>query len=95
MEKGASSWFRAEKANIRAGERAPWVNWQEFAREITAAFSAITEEEQAWKQLKGLSQTGFVQNYIQRFHNLKLRIPSMSTADTYATFMDGLKLAIR
>ena len=95
LEKGASSWFRAEKANIRAGNRAPWVNWREFAQEITAAFSAITEEEQARKQLKGMSQTGSVQNYIQRFRDLKLRIPSMSVADTYAAFMDGLKPAIR
>ena len=95
LEKGASSWFRAEKASIRAGDRAPWADWREFAREITAAFSAITEEEQARKQLKGLSQTGSIQNYIQRFRDLKLRIPSMSVADTYAAFMDGLKPAIR
>ena len=31
LEKGANSWFRAKKANIHAGERAPWVDWQEFA----------------------------------------------------------------
>ena len=49
LEKGASSCFRAEKANIRNGDRAPWANWREFAREITAAFSAIIEEEQARK----------------------------------------------
>ena len=94
MEKGASSWFRAEKASIHVGDRAPWANWREFAREITAAFSAIKEEEQARKQLKSLSQTGSVQNYIQHFRDLKLRIPSMSVADTYAAFMDGLKPAI-
>ena len=38
---------------------------------------------------------GSVHNYIQRFCDLKLRIPSMSVADTFATFMDGLKLVIR
>ena len=70
------------------------MDWQEFAREITVAFSAITEEEQAQKQLKGLSQRGYLQNYIPRFRDLKLRIPSMSVADTYAAFMDGLKPAI-
>ena len=94
LEKGASSWFRAEKANIRAGQRADWVDWQQFAQEITVAFSAIIEEEQARKQLKGLTQQGSMQNYIQRFCDLKLRIPSMSVADTYAAFMDGLKPAI-
>ena len=26
LEKGASSWFRAEKASIRAGDRAPWAD---------------------------------------------------------------------
>ena len=95
LEKGASSWFRAEKAQIVTGQRAPWADWREFAQEITAAFSAITEEEQAQKQLKGLTQTGSVQNYIQRFRDLKLRIPSMSVADTFVQFMDGLKPAIR
>ena len=49
LEKGASSWFGVEKASIRAGDRAPWEDWGEFAREITAAFSSIKEEEQAWK----------------------------------------------
>ena len=95
MEKDANSWFRAEKASIHAIDRAPWADWREFAREITVAFSAITEEEQARKQLKGLSQTGSVQKYIQCFHDLKLRIPSMSMVDTYAACMDGLKPAIR
>ena len=67
---------------------------QEFAQEITIAFSAITEEEQARKQLKGLTQTGSVHNYIQCFHDLKLCIPSMSVVDTFAQFMDGLKPTI-
>ena len=26
LEKGASSWFRAEKASIRTGDRAPWAD---------------------------------------------------------------------
>ena len=95
LEKGASSWFRAEKASIHAGDRAPWADWREFAQEITATFSAITKEEQTRKQLKGLSQTGFVQNYIQCFRDLKLRIPSMFVADTYTAFMDGLKPTIQ
>ena len=95
LEKGASSWFKAEKASIHAGDRAPWADWREFAWEITVAFSTITQEKQAQKQLKGLSQTGSIQNHIQCFHDLKLRIPSMSVADTYAAFMDGLKPVIR
>ena len=66
-----------------------------FVQEITAAFSPITEEEQARKLLKGLNQTGNVQNYVQRFRDLLLRIPSMSSADEFAAFMDGLKPAIR
>ena len=45
LEKGASNWFRVEKAQITVGQRAPWADWREFAQEITAAFSAITEEE--------------------------------------------------
>ena len=94
LEKGASNWFRAEKASIHVGDKAPWADWRESAREITVAFSTIIEEEQARKQLEGLSQTGSVQNYIQCFYDLKLRIPFMSMADTFAAFIDGLKLAI-
>ena len=75
-------------------DRAPWADWREFTREITAAFSTITEEEQVRKELKGLSQMGSMQNYIQHFRDLKLRIPSISMADTFAAFMDGLKLAV-
>ena len=71
------------------------MDWREFAKEITAAFSPITEEDQARKQLKGLTQTGNVQNYVQRFRDLILHIPSMSQADVFAAFMDGLKPAIR
>ena len=58
------------------------------------AFFAITEEEEAWKQLKGLNQAGSMQNYNQRFYNIKLRILSMSLVDTYVAFMDAMKPAI-
>ena len=53
-----------EKTSIRIGDKAPLADWKEFTREITAAFSTIIEEEQAQKQLKELSQMGFVENYI-------------------------------
>lgn len=33
-------------------------------------------------------------DFIHRFHNIKLRIPSMFVLDTYAAFIDGLKLVI-
>ena len=59
LEKGFSSQFKVEKAIICVDERAPQVYWQDFTWEIIAAFSAIIEEEQAWKQLKRLSQIGF------------------------------------
>ena len=95
LEKGASSWYRSEKAKVRDGRRMDWANWPQFVHEITVAFSPITEEEQARKLLKGLNQTGNVQNYVQHFRDLSLRIPSMSSADEFAAFMDGLKPAIR
>ena len=95
LEKGASSWFRAEKTKMREGRREDWFTWELFTQEIITAFSLITEEEQARKLLKGLNQTGNIQNYVQRFRDLSLRIPSMSQADEFAAFMDGLKPAIR
>ena len=62
---------------------------------IITAFSPIIEEEHVRKLLKGLNQTGNIQNYGQRFEDLSLRIPSMPQADEFAAFMDGLKLAIQ
>ena len=41
------------------------------------AFSTITKAE---KQLKELSKIGSMENYIQCFHDLKQRIPSISMA---------------
>ena len=95
LERGASRWFHVEKAKMREGRRVDWLTWEMFTQEIIAAFSPITEEEQAQKLLKGLNQMGSLQNYIQRFRDLSLCIPSMSQADEFAAFMDGLKPAIR
>ena len=80
---------------MREGRRDNWFTWELFTQEIITAFSPITEEEQARKLLKGLNQTGNIQNYVQRFRDLSQRIPSMSQADEFAAFMDGLKPAIR
>ena len=95
IEKAASAWYRSEKAMIHANQRVAWTDWSAFCAELTAAFTPLTDEEQTRKRLKGLKQTGSVANYIQRFRELRLRIPSMSTADTFAAFMDGLKTDIR
>ena len=65
------------------------MNWEDFVQDIIATLLPITEEE-----LKGLNQTGNVQNYIQCFWDLWLRISSMWQADEFAAFMDGLKPAI-
>ena len=55
LEKGANSWFRAEKAKMREGRHEDWFTWELFTQEIVATFSPITEEEQAQKLLKGLN----------------------------------------
>lgn len=95
LEKGASTWFMAEKARIRNGQRANWANWQEFRRELITTFAPQTDEEQARKSLKTLKQTGSVQNYLQRFRELQFRIPTMSETDIFSAFMDGLKADVR
>ena len=62
LEKGASSWFHAEKAKMREGRRVDLFTWEMFTQEIIAAFSPIMEEEKARKLLKGLNHTGNIQN---------------------------------
>ena len=49
LEKGGSSWFRAEKASIRASDKSPWADWREFAWKITTTFFTHAKEEQAQK----------------------------------------------
>ena len=49
----------------------------------------------AQKLLKGLNQMGNVQNYVQHFRDLSLRIPSILQAAEFVPFMDGLKPTIR
>ena len=63
---------------MQEGKRDDWFTWEMFTQEIIAIFSPITEEEQAPNLLKGLNQTGNVQNYVHRFRDLSLHIPSMS-----------------
>ena len=67
LEKGASSWFCTEKAKMQESQRVDWLTWEMFTQEIIVAFFPITEEEQARKLLKGLNQTGNMQNYVQYF----------------------------
>ena len=45
LEKGASSWFRAEKVKVWDGQRSDWLTWEMFTQEIIATFSPIMEEE--------------------------------------------------
>ena len=40
--------------------------------------------------MKALRQTGRVAGYLQRFRELRYRLPTMSTDEAYAAFIDGL-----
>ena len=64
-------------------------------KKLLQPFLPLQRENKPRKLLKGLNQTGNIQNYVQHFRDLSLRIPSMSQADEFAAFMDGLKPAIR
>ena len=47
------------------------------------------------EQIRKLVQTGNVNTYIYRFHELENEIPSMNSAEPYSLFMHGLNPQLR
>lgn len=95
LEGPASSWLNGEQQRIARGARPNFRDWTSFKAELVAAFEPTTEEEAARAQIMSLKQTGRVAGYLQKFRDLKYKIPGMTDAEAYALFVNGLQPAVR
>ena len=65
VEGAASSWMNATLLSIERGQRARFIDWDDFSPAMIAQFEPVTELEEARKALRALKQTGKVATYIQ------------------------------
>ena len=57
---------------------------------MTSAFEPKTEMEMERRQIIELRQIGRISGYIQRFHTLRYKIPSMAEEEAHSLFLCGL-----
>ncbi|KAF8024618.1 hypothetical protein BT93_F1709 [Corymbia citriodora subsp. variegata] len=81
-------WWR-RRSDGRSGD--PIATWEGFFEEFRRMYYPSYAEEDARNELKRLEQKGAVRDYIKRFSELLLQIPSMSDTEAYHQFMGGLK----
>ena len=90
VEGAASSWMNATLLSIERGQRARFIDWEDFSSAMIAQFEPVTELEEARKALRALKQTGKVATYIQKFQELQCRLPGMNAEEAFSTFLSGL-----
>ncbi|KAL3728213.1 hypothetical protein ACJRO7_032888 [Eucalyptus globulus] len=69
----------------------PIVTWTRFVEEFRRTYYPAYAEEEARGELKRLEQKGGVHEYVKRFSELLLQIPSMTETEAFHQFMGGLK----
>lgn len=91
MSSGALTWMNARIRDAEIACRPPWNSWEDFRHDVLAQFEPLTKEERAREQIRTLTQTGSVHNYVYRFTELRSDIPSMNMAEAFSLFMKGLQ----
>ncbi|XP_039163085.1 uncharacterized protein LOC120290759 [Eucalyptus grandis] len=81
-------WWRRQ-SDDRCGN--PITTWGGFVEEFRWNYFPAYAEEEAHDELKRLEQKGGVRDYIKRFLELLLQIPSMNEVEAFHQFMGGLK----
>ena len=95
MSSGALTWMNTKLNAAEQWGGEPWPEWQAFVTALKAQFEPLSREEHAHEQIRKLSQTGNVSNYIYHFHELMNEIPSMNSAEAYSLFMHSLDPQLR
>ncbi|XP_048136592.1 uncharacterized protein LOC125315480 [Rhodamnia argentea] len=85
-------WWRNRKADREAE---PIVTWESFETEFRKQFYPTYAEEEARDEPRRLEQTGKIREYIRKFCELKLQIPSPSENEAYYRFIGGLKAWVK
>ncbi|GAB5407485.1 MAG: hypothetical protein Aurels2KO_57160 [Aureliella sp.] len=91
----ASRWMNLQELRMAEGRRQPFVDWQDWAAEARRQFEPTTSTERARTELRGLRQGGTVRDYVRRFQHICFRIPDMTDAEMFSTFVAGLRDPLR
>ena len=81
-------WWR-RRSDDRSG--APITTWELFVEEFRRQYYPAYAEEEARDELRRLEQKGGVRDYVRKFSELLLQIPTMNDTEAYFQFMGGLK----
>src|SRR6266511_1768300 len=94
LEGAALHWYLNKVSAAGTGTNA-FASWDEFERELKAAFQPPNYQHHLRQQLRRLKQTGSVQEYGAQFRNLIGQIDDMAEIDKVTYFLEGLKPATR
>lgn len=95
LRDAAADWWRGFCIAVEAGTHSPISSWLEFKLRITQHFQPIHEEDFARQQIRTIKQTGSVREYVVKFQNLILQIPTMDERSKVDAFTVGLKVDAR
>src|SRR6185369_149476 len=93
LEGAALHWYLNKVS--AAGANNAFASWDDFEREVKAAFQPPNYQHHLRQQLKRLKQTGSVQEYGAQFRNIMGQIDNMAEIDKVTYFLEGLKPATR
>ena len=91
VEGAASSWVNAALQDVATGRKPVFRTWAQFKDAMVQRFEPVTEVEEVQKQLQELRQTGRVAGYVQKFQELKYRLPGMTDEEAFHAFLSGLQ----
>ena len=91
----AADWWRGFNIAAQAGRKILPTTWEEFKNAITAHFQPIHEEDFARQYIRTLKQHRSVRDYVVRFQEVSLQIPTMDERSRVDAFTAGLKQDVR
>ena len=91
----AADWWRGFHIAAQAGRKVLPSTWTEFKNAITTHFQPIHEEDFARQYIRTLRQHRSVRDYVVRFQEVSLQIPTMDERSRVDAFTAGLKQDVR
>lgn len=95
LRDAAADWWRGLHIAAQAGRKTVPSTWGEFKSAITAHFQPIHEEDFARQLIRTLKQHRSVRDYVVRFQEVSLQIPTMDERSRVDAFTAGLKQDVR
>lgn len=95
LRDAAADWWRGVSIAVAAQNRQPVQDWDDFKQQITKHFQPIDEEDFARQQIRTVKQSGGIREYVVKFQNLILQIPTMDERSRVDAFTAGLHVDAR